>query len=88
MKLGRNFTMNLRWLNLKSIFGKFANSKKKPEYNPVNGNGRPLNDEEYNAIKNQNQKRIDRILEKISKSGYGSLSKAEKEFLFSSSNKK
>ena len=32
--------------------------------------------------KNNNQKKIDSILDKISKSGYDSLSKAEKEFLF------
>jgi membrane associated rhomboid family serine protease len=39
-------------------------------------------DEEFNEEKFNNQKKIDQILDKISKSGYGSLSKAEKDFLF------
>lgn len=43
---------------------------------------KPLSDEEYNARKVQNQKRIDIILDKISQNGYESLSKEEKEFLF------
>lgn len=43
---------------------------------------KPLSDEEYNARKVQNQKKIDAILDKISQNGYDSLSKEEKEFLF------
>ncbi len=43
---------------------------------------KPVNDIEYNKIKNQDQVRMNEILEKISKSGYGSLSKEEKEILF------
>jgi membrane associated rhomboid family serine protease len=43
---------------------------------------KPVNDIEYNRIKNQDQVRMNEILEKISKSGYGSLSKEEKEILF------
>ncbi|HEY3369386.1 MAG TPA: rhomboid family intramembrane serine protease [Prolixibacteraceae bacterium] len=43
---------------------------------------KPVNDIEYNKIKNQDQARMNEILEKISKSGYGSLSKEEKEILF------
>lgn len=43
---------------------------------------KPVNDIDYNRIKNQDQKRMNEILEKISKSGYGSLSKEEKEILF------
>lgn len=42
----------------------------------------PTSDIEYNAAKVQNQAEIDRILEKISKSGYDSLSKDEKDKLF------
>jgi membrane associated rhomboid family serine protease len=48
---------------------------------------RPKTDEEYNAEKVAKQKRIDEILEKISKGGYDSLNKEEKEFLFRSTNK-
>jgi hypothetical protein len=43
---------------------------------------KPTNDLEYNRRKNQEQERMNEILEKISKSGYGSLSKEEKEILF------
>ena len=43
---------------------------------------RPLSDEDYNARKVQEQQKLDEILDKISKSGYESLSKAEKDFLF------
>lgn len=42
----------------------------------------PTNDMEYNAQKQTQQEEIDRILDKISKSGYDSLTKAEKEKLF------
>ena len=42
----------------------------------------PKNDWDYNASKKKNQEEIDRILDKISKHGYGSLSKKEKDFLF------
>jgi membrane associated rhomboid family serine protease len=43
-------------------------------------------DEQYNLEKKLKQEKIDIILEKISKSGYESLTKAEKDFLFSQSN--
>jgi membrane associated rhomboid family serine protease len=49
---------------------------------------RPKSDDEFNAEKHINQERIDRILEKISRGGYDSLTKEEKEFLFRSSGKK
>ena len=45
-------------------------------------------DMEYNAEKSHKQDEINKILEKISKSGYDSLSKKEKEILFNMSNKK
>ena len=51
------------------------------------GSGRPLDDDDYNKRKAATQKEIDKILDKISKSGYESLTKAEKELLFKSSNK-
>ena len=43
---------------------------------------RPLSDEEYNRRRAAEQKRIDEILDKISRSGYESLSREEKEILF------
>jgi len=43
---------------------------------------KPVDDIEYNRLKNQDRTRMNEILEKISKSGYDSLSKEEKEILF------
>ena len=43
---------------------------------------------EYNKIKAEHQKRINRILDKISKGGYDSLTREEKETLFKESQKK
>src|ERR1035437_1219130 len=45
-------------------------------------NEHPVTDEQYNVIKNNEQDQIDVILDKISKSGYTSLSKEEKALLF------
>ena len=47
--------------------------------------GRPMNDDDYSRKKAASQKEIDRILDKISKSGYESLTKEEKDLLFKSS---
>jgi membrane associated rhomboid family serine protease len=44
---------------------------------------RPLSDEEYNYQKKQKEEKTNRILDKISKSGYESLTQEEKDFLFS-----
>ncbi|OFX22158.1 MAG: rhomboid family intramembrane serine protease [Bacteroidetes bacterium GWA2_31_9b] len=46
---------------------------------------RPVDDIEYNKSKVQKQAEIDKILDKIAKSGYDSLSKQEKETLFKNS---
>jgi hypothetical protein len=43
---------------------------------------------DYNAKKASEQEELNKILEKISKSGYSSLSKEEKELLFKMSDKK
>ena len=43
---------------------------------------RPVSDLEYNKRKVEEQKEIDRILDKISRAGYDSLTKSEKEMLF------
>ncbi len=65
-----------RWKTKES---KFTTSRPK--------NGRPLTDDEYNSRRVASQEQIDEILDKISKSGYSSLSSKEKEMLFKSSNK-
>lgn len=46
---------------------------------------RPVTDDEYSARKADQQKKIDAILDKISKSGYDSLTREEKDQLFNSS---
>jgi membrane associated rhomboid family serine protease len=87
--LVRNKGMNFRWLSgdlgrirLFSVFKK----KKKYRHSEKNRDtySRPLTDEEYNIRRADRQKTVDLILEKIKKSGYGSLSDDEKEFLFKS----
>ena len=74
-----------------SLFNAFRSPfQKKKSYstkNPENTR-RPVSDEEYNSQKIDHQKRIDHILDKISKGGYDSLTKEEKEFLFKSSTKR
>jgi len=59
----------------------------KKYYSQYSNNVRYMSDEEYNEMKTARQKKIDRILEKISQSGYQSLTKEEKEFLFNYSKK-
>lgn len=48
-------------------------------------NTRTQTDEQYNQQKKDKQAEIDRILDKISKSGYDSLTRQEKDFLFNQS---
>jgi membrane associated rhomboid family serine protease len=48
---------------------------------------RPMSDMEYNANKAKEQEEINRILDKIAKAGYDSLTKKEKELLFRMSDK-
>jgi hypothetical protein len=48
----------------------------------------PRNDYDYNAVKAEYQAEINSILDKISKGGYDSLTRTEKERLFSESQKK
>lgn len=49
---------------------------------------RPVDDYDYNKVKVMDQKEVDRILDKISKSGYDHLTKDEKDTLFRMGNKK
>ncbi len=71
-------------LQLKSLL--LSPFRRKP-LRTVHNTGRPLTDEEYNKQKVLKQKKIDLILDKISRSGYTSLSAEEKEILFNSSKK-
>lgn len=49
---------------------------------------RPVNDYEYNKTRTEHQEKINKILEKISRGGYDSLTREEKEILFRESQKK
>ena len=66
---------------------KWGSSKKAKFSTSRPTSGKPLSDDEYRKKKVVSQEEIDRILDKISSSGYSSLSKAEKELLFKTSNK-
>ena len=72
-----------------AVFNVFKRRKLKVSYrNPeTKRRDRPVTDEEYNAMKNEYASKVDEILDKISKSGYSSLTAKEKEFLFKMSNK-
>jgi membrane associated rhomboid family serine protease len=72
-----------KWL---SAFA-FDNKSRRTKFTKVHVATKPVNDEEYNRQRAAKQQQIDIILEKISRSGYSSLTKDEKEFLFKSSNK-
>jgi len=61
--------------------------KRKPKVKP-NYSRKPNTDDEYRYERKMHQQRIDSILEKIKKSGYESLSKEEKEYLFKESKNK
>ncbi len=65
----------------------FSNPFKRKKKVRVTHKNIPKDDKTYNANKAKNQAQVDKILEKISKSGYSSLTKDEKEILFSASKK-
>lgn len=69
-----------------NLFSKTKTKKKNPHMHVSYKRGET--EHEYNARKRENQKQLDSILEKVKKDGYASLSRAEKDILFDSSNKK
>jgi membrane associated rhomboid family serine protease len=73
------------WLN--KIFEKIKGTFSRKKMTVAKGHTRPKSDEQYNLEKKQRQQKIDNILDKISRSGYDSLSKEEKDFLFRNSEK-
>lgn len=70
-----------RWL---SKF-KWPSFKRKPKMKVYKSAAKEMTDEEYNEARKDHKKRIDAILDKISKKGYEGLSKEEKEILFNES---
>jgi len=74
----KNIGISLKFNLFKNIFHrgprvKYYNTKYKEK---------PVTDDEYNLRKAEHQKKIDSILDKISKSGYESLTREEKDILF------
>ena len=67
--------------------GKHKRIKYATSYDNEEVDVRSMSDEDYNARKFQEQQHIDEILDKISKSGYDSLTREEKETLFKASKK-
>lgn len=64
------------------ISGKLRREPKMKVYRNPKSSSRTKSDADFLAEKKANQERIDAILDKISKKGYDSLSKEEKQFLF------
>ena len=77
---GPNFDLK-KW---KGWLWRFKERKKYTRYKEVKDEV-PRSDEEYNYQKAQKERDIDAILDKVAKSGYGSLTPEEKEFLFKNS---
>lgn len=74
----------LNRMDITSVFYVTRWFKRKPKLKVKysSKSAKEMNDEEYNMHKKDKQKKIDEILDKINKSGYESLSKAERDFLF------
>lgn len=72
-------------LGLKGILSLLSGTFGRKKLHKVHSKGKPLSDDEYNRQKVMKQQKIDHILDKISRSGYSSLSAEEKEILFNSS---
>ena len=72
--------------NLKGTFDRYRNKYQRQRQDQGGSARQPETDWEYNARKKAEQDEIDRILDKIRKSGYDSLTKEEKQKLFDSSN--
>ncbi|MBO7141702.1 MAG: rhomboid family intramembrane serine protease [Bacteroidales bacterium] len=96
----KNGTDITRWFcsmtdGIVSFFGGFGSERKpkmKVSYRTKGDNveyteAKTVSDEEFNQRKHNETEQIDRILEKISKSGYDNLTKEEKDFLFKASRK-
>ena len=81
-QLKKETTYKIFW---KNIFQKILNQFKPKKNKSIHK--RPKSDFEFNTQEAENQKKIDKILEKISNSGYESLSSVEKSTLFNASKK-
>lgn len=76
----------VNWLErIMQFFTRRKGPKMRVEKRPRKTRG-TVSDTDFNAMKKQKQERIDAILDKISRAGYDSLSKAERDFLFQNGN--
>ncbi len=84
LKKGRDIS---KWIwPIGDFFNRIFSFKRKPKFDVKYSSNVPKSDYQYNAKKKETQEQLDTILDKISKSGYDSLSKEEKNFLFKQSN--
>jgi membrane associated rhomboid family serine protease len=79
---GRDLTSGINFV-IDKIVNLFTKRERKPSFTKIYG--RPETDYEYNQRKNNQNNEIDRILDKIKRSGYNSLSENEKKTLFNAS---
>lgn len=86
-KEGKDITLWVEksWSFIRTLFG--ASSKRRGKMKVTYSNRGRRSDDQAGPTK-EKQKQVDRILDKISKSGYDSLTKAEKDFLFKASQDK
>lgn len=91
--LGQGYDVT-HWVNvcIDAVGGLFHKRERKPRKPKMkvhvnNARGNRAADYEYNARKKTQSDEVDRILEKLKKSGYGSLSEEEKRKLFEASNR-
>lgn len=86
LKRGRDFMKGLN--NLMFSFSSLFKRKKKMRVSYRSNPTQRMTDREYNLKKKVEKENINEILDKISKAGYDSLSKQEKEILFKMGNSK
>lgn len=86
LKRGRDFLKGFN--NLLFSFSSIFKRKKKMRVSYRSNQTQRMTDREYNLKKKAEKENINEILDKISKSGYDSLSKPEKEILFKMGNSK
>ena len=81
-QLAKGTDIGLWFENLMDSFADLFKSKKERPFKKVHRSKKSTSFQKKQTPKETHQKKIDAILDKIGKSGYESLTKAEKDFLF------